>query len=280
VQPRRYLIPLSILGFMLLIASSIWLATAQPASAQCGSAASSCKNCHEVQGEKPVNNDGTSWHQSHAFGDFCYICHGGNSQATDETAAHTGMIPPLSDVQASCQQCHTNDLMDRAQVYATALGVTLGDSSSPQATSAPAQSNPTAAAPAAPAVAVANTAMTTELDVNDPNLVDYVQNYDEVVLHKTPTNWGNVLLLVMIGLIGVGGGSFIIVNEKWVKLSFGDTKKADGEYPSEVVDMLPAITKLNPRTRKSLKKILDKPDKTKKVLDLIDEVVSNETSEE
>ncbi|MEJ2596803.1 MAG: hypothetical protein P8Z00_00645 [Anaerolineales bacterium] len=280
MQPRRYLIPLSILGFMLLIASSIWLATAQPASAQCGSAASSCKNCHEVQGEKPVNNDGTSWHQSHAFGDFCYICHGGNSQATDETAAHTGMIPPLSDVQASCQQCHTNDLMDRAQVYATALGVTLGDSSSPQATSAPAQSNPTAAAPAAPAVAVANTAMTTELDVNDPNLVDYVQNYDEVVLHKTPTNWGNVLLLVMIGLIGVGGGSFIIVNEKWVKLSFGDTKKADGEYPSEVVDMLPAITKLNPRTRKSLKKILDKPDKTKKVLDLIDEVVSNETSEE
>jgi hypothetical protein len=278
VQPRRYFLPLSILGFMLLIASGIWLTTAQPASAQCGSAASSCKNCHEVQGKMPVNNDGTAWHQSHAFGDFCYICHGGNSQATDETAAHTGMIPPLSDVKAACQQCHANDLMDRAQVYATALGVTVGDGSSPQATSAPAQSNPTAATPAAPAVA--NTAMTTELDVNDPDLVDYVQNYDEAVLHKTPTNWGNVILLVMIGIIGVGGGSFVIVNEKWVRLSFGDTKKAEGEYPGEVVDMLPAITRLKPRTRNSLKKILDKPEKTDKVLGLIDEIVSNENSEE
>jgi hypothetical protein len=278
VQPRKYIIPLSILGFMLLIASSIWLATAQPASAQCGSAASSCKNCHEVQGKKPVNNDGTAWHQSHAFGDFCYICHGGNSQATDETAAHTGMIPPLSDVKASCQQCHSSDLMDRAQVYATALGVTLGDSSSPQATSAPAQSNPTVVTPTVPAVA--NTAMTTALDVNDPNLVDYTQNYDEVVLRKTPTNWGNVILLIMIGLVGVGGGSFVIINEKWVKLSFGDTKKAEGEYPSEVVDMLPTITRLNPRTRKSLKKILDKPEKTEKVLGLIDDIVSDEKSEE
>jgi hypothetical protein len=278
VQPRRYLLPLSILGFMLLIASSIWLATAQPVNAQCGSAASSCKNCHEVQGKKPVNNDGTAWHQSHAFGDFCYICHGGNSQATDETAAHTGMIPPLSDVKASCQQCHTNDLMDRAQVYATALGTTLGDGSSPQATSAPAQNNPTEATPTAPAVA--NAAMTTELDVNDPNLVDYAQNYDEVVLGKTPTNWGNVILLVLIGIVGVGGGSFVLINEKWVKLSFGDTRKAEGEYPSEVVDMLPAITKLNPRIRKSLKKILDKPEKTEKVLDLIDEIVSDEKSEE
>jgi hypothetical protein len=278
VQPRKYIIPLSILGFMLLIASSIWLATAQPASAQCGSALSSCKNCHEVQGKKPVNNDGTAWHQSHAFGDFCYICHGGNSQATDETAAHTGMIPPLSDVKASCQQCHSSDLMDRAQVYATALGVTLGDSSSPQATSAPAQSNPTVVTPTVPAVA--NTAMTTALDVNDPNLVDYIQNYDEVVLRKTPTNWGNVILLIMIGLVGVGGGSFVIINEKWVKLSFGDTKKAEGEYPSEVVDMLPTITRLNPRTRKSLKKILDKPEKTEKVLGLIDDIVSDEKSEE
>jgi hypothetical protein len=278
VQPIRYFIPLSILGFMLLIASGIWLETAQPVSAQCGSAASSCKNCHEVQGKKPVNNDGTAWHQSHAFGDFCYICHGGNSQATDETAAHTGMIPPLSDVKASCQQCHANDLMDRAQVYATALGVTLGDGSSPQATSAPTQSNPTAATPTVPAVA--NTVMTTELDVNDPNLVDYVQNYDEVVLHKTPTNWGNVILLLMIGIVGVGGGSFVIINEKWVKLSFGDTKKAEGEYPSEVVDMLPAITRLNPRKRKSLKKILDKPEKTEKVLGLIDEIISDEKSEE
>ncbi len=68
-------------GLAMVIAAGIFLATATPASAQCGSQASSCKNCHEVQGEMPVNADGTGWHQSHAFGDFCYICHAGNNQA-------------------------------------------------------------------------------------------------------------------------------------------------------------------------------------------------------
>ena len=84
-------------GTVVLIAFGIFLATATPASAQCGSQASSCKNCHEVQGQDPVNSDGTEWHQSHAFGDFCYICHGGNQQATDKDAAHQGMEDPLSD---------------------------------------------------------------------------------------------------------------------------------------------------------------------------------------
>jgi hypothetical protein len=62
----------------------------------------------------PVNADGTGWHQSHAFGDFCYICHAGNNQAKDEAAAHEGMVPPLSDVRAACQQCHVADLDARA----------------------------------------------------------------------------------------------------------------------------------------------------------------------
>ena len=106
--------------------TGIALVTVQPVKAQCGSQASSCKNCHEVQAKDPVNNDGTSWHQSHAFGDFCYICHAGNNQATDKVAAHTGMVSPLADVKASCAQCHPNDLQARAQVYATKLGVQIG----------------------------------------------------------------------------------------------------------------------------------------------------------
>ena len=63
-------------GIAMVIAASIFLTTATPVSAQCGSQASSCKNCHEAQAEMPVNADGTGWHQSHAFGDFCYICIG------------------------------------------------------------------------------------------------------------------------------------------------------------------------------------------------------------
>ena len=68
--------------------------------------------------------------------------------------------------------------------------------------------------------------------------------------------------------------------KSWLKVSFGDTKTIDGEYPSEIVDMMPAIKRLNPKTRKSLKSILDNPKKTEEILSLIDLVVSNKESEE
>src|SRR5512140_2390906 len=130
-------------GATLVAVCAIALAVTGTAEAQCGSQASSCKNCHEVQAKDPVNADGTGWHQSHAFGDFCYICHGGNSQAKDETAAHAGMVAPMSDVKAACQQCHANDLQARADVYAKVLNVPVGMGGSapaPAATSAPAGS--------------------------------------------------------------------------------------------------------------------------------------------
>lgn len=272
---RKYIFTMLFATGVLLIAAGIWLATANPVSAQCGSSASSCKNCHEVQGTMPVNNDGSAWHTSHAFGDFCYICHAGNQQATDETGAHTGMVSPLSDIKASCIQCHPNDLQARAQVYATALGIEIGSeiSSGTTATST-VSSTEVSTQPAVDAPA------TSELDVNDPNLVNYVQNYDQIVLGKFPTNWGNVILLVLIGMLAVGGGGFVIINEKLVKVSFGDTKKVEGEYPSEVVDMLPAIARLKSKSRKSLKNILDNTKKTEEVLSLIDVVVSDKESEE
>ena len=262
-------------GIVLLLSAGLWLAAAQPVSAQCGSSASSCKNCHEVQGEMPVNNDDSAWHTSHAFGDFCYICHAGNQQVTDKGESHTGMVAPLSDIKASCMQCHPDDLQDRAQAYAKVLGVEIGsdgpviDTNNPAANSA---TNDTQS--------LANAPVSTEMDVNDPNLVNYIQNYEQVVLGKFPTNWGNVILLVMIGFLVIGGGGFVIINENLVKVSFGETKTIEGEYPSEIVDMLPAIQRMNLKTRKSLKNILDNPKKTEEVLSLIDLVVSNKKSEE
>jgi len=245
-------------GVLLVTAAGIWLATANPVNAQCGSAASSCKNCHEVQGEMPVNNDGTAWHTSHAFGDFCYICHAGNQQATDVSGAHTGMVPPLSDIKASCMQCHPNDLQDRAQVYATALGVEIGGGTIAGATTPPVVENtPIETQPEVSA------SVTTALDVNDPNLVDFVQNYDQVVLGKFPTNWGNIILFAMIGLLTIGGGGFVIVNEKLVTISSEDTKKVEGEYPGDVLDLLPTLASLDHRDRKSLKNFLDNFKKTK-----------------
>ena len=271
-------------GLILVLGSGLWLATAPPARAQCGSQASSCKNCHEVQAQKSVNNDGTGWHQSHAFGDFCYICHAGNQQATDKAAAHTGMVPPLSDVKASCQQCHPKDLDARAQVYATKLGITIGAGTGTGATPA-AASDPSAAAPSpaaaqAPAASNAAVPVSAALAVDDPNLVNYVQRYNEIVLGQHPTNWGNVALMVMIGLLLVGGGGFVILREKLVNVTFGDTKKASGEYPADVVDMLPEIASLKAQTRKSLKRVLDNPKKADKVLGLMDAVVSDEETEE
>jgi hypothetical protein len=257
-------------GLALVIAAGIFLVSATPASAQCGSQASSCKNCHEVQAQDSVNADGTGWHQSHAFGDFCYICHGGNQQATDKTAAHEGMVAPLSDIKAACQQCHVADLQERAQVYATTLGVEIGTGStrsepptSPTTTTdgSGADTNIPAAAP--------------EVDYNDPNLVNYVQQYDEAVLGKYPTNWGNIILIAMIIMLAVGGGYLVLTREKLISVKFGDTRKVEQEYPADVVEMLPKIAGLKAGARKSLKNVLDNK-KADKVLDLIDSVISKE----
>jgi hypothetical protein len=262
-------------GILFIITTGAWLATATPVKAQCGSQASSCKNCHEVQGQDPVNNDGKPWHTSHAFGDFCYICHGGNNQSTDIDAAHTGMVDPLSDIKASCQQCHPNDLQERAQVYASALSVELGSGESSTTATGSSAPTPTDQAPAAVAVAP----VSAKIVYDDPNLVNYVARYDEIVLHKQPVNWGNVILIGLIALVSVGGGGFVITREKLVKVTFGEVKKVGQEYPAEVVEMLPGLVKLHPASRRTLKNILENPRKTEKVLRLIDEVISEEKEE-
>jgi len=185
------------------------------------------------------------------------------------------MEDPLSDIQAACQQCHATDLEARAQVYATALGVTLGSGS---ATPTPGASDaaPVSAAPT-PAAAASSTSdqNCNDIVVNDPDAVDYAQNYDEIVLGKKPINWGNSILIGMIGLVVVGGGGFVVTREKLVDVKFGDTRKVEDEYPADVVEMLPKIAGLKAGARKSLKNVLNNPEKADKVLDLIDEIMSD-----
>lgn len=284
---RKFYFVLIATGLLAVLAVGIWLATAQPAHAQCGSQASSCKNCHEVQAKHPVNNDGTAWHTSHAFGDFCYICHGGNQQATDETAAHAGMVNPLSDIKASCSQCHPNDLQARAQVYADKLGIQLGSSSAPAVGSS--NGTPAAPAPTSAAPAASNTSSTPQpamaapqatLAPNDPNLVNYVERYNEDVLGKYPTNWGNVILLVMIGAMLIGGGALVISHEGLIRVSFKETKPVEGEFPADVVDMVPSIAKLKPNARKSLRRLLEKPEATAEVLTSIDKLTEGKSSDQ
>ena len=112
MQHRKRLLLAPVGMGILLMTGMLLLWTSGDADAQCGSQASSCKNCHETQAQDPVNGDGTGWHVSHAFGDFCYLCHAGNNQSMDKAQAHTGMGAPMSDVQAACASCHPADLAE------------------------------------------------------------------------------------------------------------------------------------------------------------------------
>lgn len=242
---RKYsfLVPIA-LGILLMVtAAALW--PGSKASAQCGSQASSCKNCHETQGADPVNNDGTGWHQSHAFGDFCYLCHGGNNQSLDKDEAHAGMVPPLSDTQAACSSCHPDDLDARVKVYADSVGSVAAPAAGsaqtqqPAATAEPAiqgQTTPVAPEPApaaAPVSTSSGAAGGATLPTNEPwspgpavpkdttikgpavqaipnsEMVDYTKP-----LSASAANWGNVLLVVLIVLMAFGGGAFVYWNER------------------------------------------------------------------
>ena len=234
----------------LFTAGLLFFLPAQTASAQCGSQASSCKNCHETQGQDPVSNDLTTWHGQHSFGDFCYLCHAGNNQATDKTAAHTGMVAPLSNIAASCKSCHPKDFEARAQIYATTLGI---NTNSLEATLVATEVQ------SASATVIASAVTQVAAVVPAADMVDYSQRYGEVALGKKPVNVGNIIVIVLIVVLVLGGGFIVLRREGWIKISFQETRQIKESYPADVVDMIPGLTKLKPAARKDLRKLLSKP---------------------
>ncbi len=280
IRKFHLLFPLSVL----LLAGILIFWPAEDANAQCGSSASSCKNCHEVQGEDPVNNDGTSWHQAHAFGDFCEFCHAGNVQATDKEGAHTGMEAPLDNIQASCGNCHAADLDERAQVYATALGVEIGSGGSGGSSSG-GDAAPPADSGDAPAANDSGTdmAVTTAapppaapsgMTIDDPNVIDYVARYNENVLGIRTINWGNRILVGLIIVTLIGGGGFVLWNERRLRrrqipvteaVTAEQTAKYP-DYPPQVVALLPRIAKLTPEAQGDLYQLLENPAKAQVLL--------------
>jgi len=267
----HFLVP--ILAGILLITGYLFLWPAEDASAQCGSQASSCKNCHEVQGQDPVNSDGTGWHQSHAFGDFCYICHAGNNQSMDEAEAHSSMVPPLSDVQAGCASCHPNDLMARADVYVAALGVEAGTGggSGPFESANPSDNESTTSAQASEPPAPV-------MIVDAAEVIDFNQRYAETVLGRRQVNWGNLILGILIGLLAFGGSGFVYWNERRLRglpllpaqlkpapLATEGVEQIEG-YPDEVVALLPKIASLNPIGLHALRKLLENPEEAAQLL--------------
>ncbi len=271
---RKLSIGLITMGLIFLVTTGIFfLLPAQPVSAQCGSQASSCKNCHETQGQDPVSNDLTTWHGQHAFGDFCYLCHGGNNQATDKAAAHTGMIDPLSDVVVNCKSCHPDDYEARAQIYGDTLGIKV--SSLKSTLSAPVSTAATAA-PASVAAVVPPSAPVLAAAVPVADMVDYSRRYDEVALGKKPVNIGNIILLIMIAGLLFGGGFFVLRRENWIKFSFQETKQIEGTYPADVVEMVPEIAKLKASARTDLRKVLEKPATAAEVFALVSKLTAKD----
>ncbi|MFH1524106.1 MAG: hypothetical protein ABIF04_04000 [Chloroflexota bacterium] len=263
-------------GFILVFTVGVlFLIPPRSVSAQCGSQTSSCKNCHEVQGQDPVNSDGTDWHESHAFGDFCYLCHAGNNQATDKLAAHTGMVAPLSDLAASCLSCHPNDYSEKAQLYATSLGIVLGSGGD---ASVPTQSQVAPTEASATPVAATKVSPSSTAIIASGDMVDYTQRYDELVLGKKPANVGNIIAMVLIALLLLGGGFFVLRKEGWVHISFQETKQIKGRYPADVVDMVPAIARLKPTARQILRRILGKPQVASELFASIEKLSKNEHS--
>ena len=255
-------------GIVLIFTTGLlFFLPAQTASAQCGSQASSCKNCHETQGQDLVNNDGTAWHASHSFGDFCYLCHAGNNQATDKVAAHTGMVAPLSDIVASCKSCHAKDYEAKAQIYATTLGKPLGSGGTAPTLAAV---QPTAATTAVVPVA-AQAAVVPAAD-----MVDYSQRYNEVALGQKPVNVGNIIVIILIVVLVLGGGFLVARREGWIKISFQETKQIKESYPADVVDMIPDLTKLKPAARKDLRKLLSKPGTAAELFALVAKLTKDE----
>lgn len=250
----------------LLIMAVAFIIPAPSVEAQCGSQASSCKNCHEVQGQMPVNNIG-DWHISHAFGDFCEFCHAGNVQAMEADAAHLGMAEPLADIQASCGACHPADTREKAEVYAVALGVTIGSGAAAgPAAGEPSQGAPEAGGESAPAAIVVLPASAAAQE----GVIDYGKRYDETVLGIRQINWGNLTLGGMIAVVAIGGGALVLWNERRLRIAAKPGLKAEGEMkeaalPSiegvspEILALLPKIEALNPLGKRALRKLLQDP---------------------
>lgn len=260
---------LIIAGFVLAAAALCW---PQPVDAQCGTQASSCKNCHEVQAQDPVNTEG-AWHVDHAFGDFCEFCHAGNVTATDADAAHEGMIYPLGDLAGSCSSCHPMDYQDIAVSYAETLGVDLAE-----VASAPDEGG-AAEAPAADAAAAEDTAA--EETAGQPGedasqvggaVIDLNERYESGTTGGRMTiNTGNailsVLLLGLVGAFGVLIWHFEGLGDRWAELRGRASGPAPASRPADAVPegvvmpeayraVLPVLEDASPATLLSITRIL------------------------
>jgi hypothetical protein len=298
-SPRSQIL-LGATAVALLAMTGFFRWSAQPVEAQCGSQASSCKNCHETQGEMPVNTSG-EWHTAHAFGDFCEFCHAGNVQATTKDESHASLVAPLDDAKASCQSCHPDDYMERAQSYASILGVEISTGGSSGSSSGGSDSRSGDSGNSHTGA----TAISAPLGGEE---IDFNLLYAEATARQPLiSNWGNLILVLMI--LGLAGAFFVTAwswegwGQKvadWINVNLDPIPKAiaataarsDGslamtqalaagnvpqvqsllEQKPELRALLPKLMNCQPETLTAIESILANPERGGEVLSAISKV--------
>ena len=197
---------------------------------------------------------------------------------------------PQGDL-ATCGNCHAADLAERADVYAVALGIEIGsgggsDSGAqpPAAGDGDVNGGETAVAPppvSSNTTTTSNASTTSNapaapagLIVNDPNVIDYVARYNETVLGIKTVNWGNRILVGLILLVLVGGGAFVIWNERRRRQPtnlvneavLAEQKSKYPDYPAPVIALLPRLSQLSADALQDLYQFLEDPAKAQTML--------------
>ncbi len=190
------------------------------------------------------------------------------SKRRTRRVAHTGMVKPLGDIQTNCASCHPSDAADKAKVYAAALGVTIGGSGGASGGGSPTQ------VPAAPQATSAAPAMATQapIEAGGAGVIDYGAQYAETAEGRTPVNWGNIIAGVLIAVLALGGGGFVLWNERRLRRAekapipaqaaaspAAALPSLDGVSP-ETMALLSKIEALNPLGRRALARLLADPD--------------------
>lgn len=91
---------------VLALATLLFVAAPQVASAQCGGETSSCLSCHVMDGDTPFDGQ-AAWHNDHVTGGFCTNCHlGDKSSSTPDVAMADIIASPQIVPETACASCH------------------------------------------------------------------------------------------------------------------------------------------------------------------------------
>lgn len=209
MNPARLRLILLCSGAVLLAAAGVlFLIPAQPAQAQC-TTPSSCKTCHEIQGQMPVSEQGL-WHKQHTLFDFCETCHGGDRNAATADLAHTGMRIGYTEISTTCKSCHPSELETCVRTYADELG--LSESSVGGILDV------ASSGPADAAALIAEIQSGTLTGPALPEAAAAAPSENAPVAAETANSGAlNTVLWFVLGGVAAGASGYIILNERRLK---------------------------------------------------------------